>query len=94
MKWYIWLQEEIDKAIKKRNLNEIIRYHNLFTRAFMDEHTDFSHIKELFITAKDLGYLKEEITKEDLDEYFDSENNNGIFIRWDEMLNKALDQYI
>ncbi len=94
MEWYIWIQEEIDKAIKNKNLNEVIKYNDLFTRAFMYEYTDYSHIKDLFITAKHFGYLKEVITKEGLDEYFDSEHNNGIFISWDDMLNKAFEQYI
>ena len=94
MKWHEWIQEEINKAKKKRNLMEVITHHNLFTKAFLDEHTDFVHIQELYITAKDLGYLKEEITKEGLDEYFGSDNNNGVCISWDNMLNEAIDQYV
>lgn len=94
MRYSAWLQEETDKATKSRRLNKHIPYPCLFSKSFMqDISSRFSHIKDLFERAKDLGYLSNNITKEDIDRYLYVEDD-VTFIRWDEMLDAAISQYI
>lgn len=95
MKYYEWLGREIDKALKERNIKDIIVFEDfypedLFPELFMKK-SGFSSIKDLLMAAGFSENSNEGIKKEDLDKYLYSQS---FFSSWGKLINTAIEKYL